>query len=135
MARLFVDTNIFLRHVLEDHADHSPRATAFLAQVDAGHYDAESSQVVVAEIVFTLERSYKTPKDDIRAFVTAILAIRNLTVPGRAELYQALDFYADYNVSFADAMNAVMAQEGGITSIVSFDRDFDRLPGITRIEP
>jgi predicted nucleic acid-binding protein len=38
-------------------------------------------------------------------------------------------------LSYADAFNAAYMQSRGITEIYSWDTDFDRLPGITRIEP
>jgi hypothetical protein len=34
MALPFLDTNIFLRHLVQDHADHPRRATASLARFD-----------------------------------------------------------------------------------------------------
>jgi len=38
-------------------------------------------------------------------------------------------------MSFADAYNARYMEKKGIGEIYSYDRDFDRLERITRIEP
>jgi predicted nucleic acid-binding protein len=39
------------------------------------------------------------------------------------------------HVSFADIYNAQYAQSHGIEEIYSWDRDFDRIEGISRVEP
>ena len=55
----FVDTNIFLRHLRGDHPDFSPRATAYLDSVERGEVKIRTSDTVVFETVFTLERFYR----------------------------------------------------------------------------
>ena len=45
------------------------------------------------------------------------------------------DLYMDLNISFADAYHAVLMQRGRLNQIVSFDKGFDRVPGIKRMEP
>ena len=66
MALPFLDTNIFLRHLLQDHPEHSPHATSYLAQIEQGEIRARTADTVVFEVVFTLQRSYKQPKEKIR---------------------------------------------------------------------
>jgi len=131
----FVDTNIFLRHLLQDLPDQSPRATAYLRRIHRGDVQAETSTTVFTEVIFTLERSYKTPKADIRNLIVDLLAIEGLYVANGSLVREALDIYVDKNVSFADAFNAAQMTRRGISEVVSFDRDFDRILGITRIEP
>jgi len=52
-------------------------------------------------------------------------------------LEQSLDLYARVGrqVSFADIYNAYYAQSRGIEEIYSWDRDFDEMDSITRVEP
>ena len=40
-----------------------------------------------------------------------------------------------YNFSFTDAYIAVQMERAGVEKIYSYDRDFDRLDQVTRIEP
>lgn len=40
MAPAFLDTNILLRHLLQDDPQQSPRATAFLLRVENGEVEA-----------------------------------------------------------------------------------------------
>ena len=41
----------------------------------------------------------------------------------------------DLNIPFADAYLAVLMERLNLTEIVSFDRDFDKVAGLERVEP
>lgn len=135
MADPFLDTNVFLRHLLNDDANHSPRATAFLRRIEQGEVRVQTSDMVVFEIVFTLERTYRQPKAQIRDKVLALLDLPGIELSRKGLLHSTFDIYVNANISFADAYHAALLQEQGTTEVVSFDRDFDRVPWIERIEP
>jgi predicted nucleic acid-binding protein len=71
MAQPFFDANILLRHLLQGHPDHSPRATAFI----------------------------------------------------------------NHRLPFADAYHLVLMRQLNLTDTVTFDQEFDTVPGIRRLEP
>ena len=49
---------------------------------------------------------------------------------------RALDLYAQHPfLDFADALGVAHMEARGISEILSYDRDFDRLPGVARVEP
>ena len=135
MAVHFVDTNILVRHLTQDHPDHSPRATAYLSRIERGEIEARLSDTVVFETVFTLQRSYRQPKAKIRDNLLPLLALPGIVLPGKRRWPRVFDLYVERNISFADAYHAVLMEQLGINEVVSFDTDFDRVPGITRIEP
>ena len=58
-----------------------------------------------------------------------------MLLPRKRQLRRVFDLYVSSNVSFADAYSALEPQRIGASRIVSFDTDFDRVPGIRRIEP
>ena len=64
-----------------------------------------------------------------------ILALEGLTLPNKPTYYEALDLFVAHNIDFVDALNVAHMNRLGITEILSFDRDFDRVPNITRVEP
>ncbi len=135
MASWFVDANIFLRHLLQDHFDHSPRATQFISRLEAREAQGETSTTVLAEVVFVLERTYKRPKGAIQRAILELMALPGLSIPGADLIRSALELYVRLNISYGDAFNAVQMSRRGMSEVVSFDKDFDRIPGITRIEP
>lgn len=131
----FVDTNILLRHLVADHPDHSPRATAFLLRVQKGELRVRIADFVLLETVFTLERTYKHTKTDIAAALLPLIRLPGVLLPGKRNFETALDLYVRLCLPFADAYYAALMQHRGIAEIISFDKDFDRIPGITRREP
>lgn len=135
MALVFIDTNILVRHFTQDNAILSPRATAYLLRIEQGEITIRLADTVVFETVFLLERTYKQPKRLIRTALRDLLNMPSVVVPNRARLRGALDFYVNLNISFADAYHAILMAEDGLNEVASFDRHFDRVPGIRRIEP
>jgi predicted nucleic acid-binding protein len=130
-----LDTNVVLRHLLQDHADHSPRATAMLTRIGVGDLSVHVTASVFFEAVFTLERQQRVPKSQIRAALVLILAIPGLLVHERSRLERALDLFVERNIPFVDAYLVATMEDLGSTQIISFDRHFDRIPGIERVEP
>src|SRR4051794_10535887 len=121
MATVFLDTSVLLRHLLQDNADHSPKATAFLEWIERGELQARISDLVILELVFTLQRSYKQPKAQIRDVLPALLDLPGLALPGKRRYRKVFDLYVDLNISFADAYHAVLMQQVGIAEIATFD--------------
>lgn len=135
MAPPFLDTNIFLRYLLNDHPDHSPRAKALVEQIERGELEAQVAEIVVFETVFTLDRTHRIPKPRIRDSLLTLLALPGLILPGKRRFDRIFEIYVGQNLPFGDAYIAAEMERNGATQIVSFDREFERLPGIERIEP
>ena len=47
----------------------------------------------------------------------------------------ALTLYADLNVDFADALLSVRMFKEGVPDLITYDKHFDRLPGVRRVSP
>ena len=63
MASLpFLDTNVLLRHLRADNAEHSPRATAYLERIEREELKVRTADTVIFETAFTLERTYHRRK-------------------------------------------------------------------------
>lgn len=135
MALPFLDTNILLRHLRGDHPDHSPKATALLGRIERGELEAQLSDMVIFETVFTLERSYKASKIQIRDAMLALLALPGLILQGKRRYGRIFDLYVDHNLPFGDAFIVAEMERLGANELYSFDREFDRISGITRSEP
>lgn len=131
----FIDTNIFLRHLLQDHPEHGQRATAFLQRIEDGEFKARTADTVIFEAVFTLQKFYKQPKAAIRDAMLPLIELPGIILPGKRKYHQVFDYYINLNLPFADAYHATLAESLRLTEIISFDRDFDRIPNIQRREP
>ena len=131
----FLDTNILLRHLLQDVPDQSRRATALIERIEAGELRVRLTETVIFETVFSLQRTYKRNPRVIREALLPILELPGVSLPQKARFRRAFDLYLNRNFPFADAYHATLMADLGLTEIYSFDTDFDRLPGITRREP
>jgi len=127
----FLDTNILLRHLLGDEPTQSPRATAYVRAIEQGLRQAHLSDVVVSEAVFALERS----KAEIRSAVLSLVELHGIVLAGKRKFREVFDLYVERNISFADAYHVAMMQKLGLSKIVSFDRDFNRVLTLQRVEP
>jgi uncharacterized protein len=132
---VFLDTNIFLRHLLQDHPEHSRRASAFFGRIERGEIQARIIDTVIFEAVFTLERTYKQSKRHIRGILLPLIELPSILLAGKDRMRRVFDLYVDQNISFADALHATAIVDFGLNEIITFDTDFDRVPGIRRIEP
>ena len=108
---------------------------AFLEKVKAGNIWGFTSTLVLAEINWTLLRTYKFSKEKVVVGTDAVLRLRNLKVVDDFQSSLGLALYREHSVKFIDALLAshTLIQESK-TVIVSYDRDFDKL-GVLRKEP
>ncbi len=136
MAALpFLDTNVFLRHLRQDHPDFSPRATAYLARIERGELKVRTADTVIFETVYTLQSFYRQPKAAIRDAFLPLIELPGIVLPGKRRFRKVFTYYVDSNISFADAYHAVLMEGLKLKEIVSFDREFDRIPTVQRVEP
>ena len=135
MAPPLLDTNPFIRHLRQDDPDRSPRSTAYFARIERKEVQVRISDLVIFEAVYTLQRTYKQPKAAIRDALLPLIELPGIILPGKRRYRRVFALYVNRNISFADAYHAVLMQQLKITEVVSFDAEFDRVPGIKRSEP
>ena len=135
MKRAFVDANLILRYFTKDPPDMSEAALRTFSAAQDGQISLIIIPITVAEVVWVLESFYGYPKDQIAATMTQFLHSDGLEVIDLDILIQALSLYHEKNIDFADTLLAIFALSRGPNFIYSFDRHFDRIPGITRHEP
>ncbi len=137
MEPLFLDTNLIIRFLTRDDPEQAARAYDAFQQAEAGRLTLVSTEGVVVEAVQVLssKQLYNLPRAVIRDQLTDILQVRGLEVPDRDTLLRALVLYAVTNLDFVDVLILAQMERRGITTVLSFDRGFDRIEGITRREP
>jgi predicted nucleic-acid-binding protein len=136
MNEYFVDTNVFLRYLTADIPEQAAVVERLVQRAQAGSVALTTSLMVVAEIIWTLESYYELPRSEIRDKVLAILNTAGLSVEHPALVAQAVTAYAELNVDFIDAFNALWMAEHGLERVVTLDtKHFSRLPGVSAITP
>jgi predicted nucleic-acid-binding protein len=124
-----VDTNVLLRHLLQDDPVQSPIASRFLEE-RTPEDPAFIGGVVIAELVWTLGTSYRVARADCHRIVRALLASGDLVVEGSVSVRRALWDAEEANADLADAIIAHRAIDAGCDGTVTFDRRAQRLPGM-----
>jgi len=131
----FVDTNVFLRFLTRDDPTKFERCRRLFEQAVAGSLTLRTSELVIAEIVWTLLSYYDLPKSVVIEKAGQILNTPNLVVTNQEVLIEALVLWSRHSCDFIDAYNAALMHRDGLTELLSYDADFDPLPIISRQEP
>jgi uncharacterized protein len=135
MPACFLDTNILLRFLTRDDEQKAQQALDLLLRIERGEEKVITSPLIIFETIFTLQKLYKVPRDIIKEQVLSIISLRSLHLQDKSLYPRAFDLYVSKNISFADAYNAVYMHSEEIAQIYTWDKDFDKIEGITRIEP
>jgi predicted nucleic acid-binding protein len=133
----FIDTNIFLRYLTKDDPDKAQACFELFKQAEANQVTLTATETVIAEVVYVLssKRTYNLPRDQIRARLYPLLTLQGLRLPQRQTALRALDLYVAYEIDFEDALIVAHMERGANRDVYSYDRDFDQMPGVKRLEP
>lgn len=126
--RTFLDTNILLRYFEEMEV-----LVDFMKKVSSKKDTFFIPSLVLNEISLTLQRFYKVPKSKVIIFMESILAVDNFKVIYKYDFANALHLYKTVNIKLNDCLIWSFMEKDD--QIVSFDKDFDKLPRIKRVEP
>ena len=137
MIVAFVDTNLFIRFFVNDNAEQHRGACHLFKQVKLGQVKLIAPHTVIDEVVFVLSspKLYQRSRQEIAACLTPLLKLRGMQVYQREVIVSALALYANTKLDFADCVTVALAKGGQVKSIYSFDKDFDAIEGVNRLEP
>ena len=135
METTFVDTNIFLRYLTKDDPSKYEKCKEMFKKAMKGEIAITTSGMVIAELVLTLLSYYKVPKAEVIEKVSVIVGTKNLSIPDKNIVADALVLYGRNNIDFIDAYNAIFMRYHGLREIYSYDEDFDLMEDIQRREP
>ena len=124
-----LDTNILVRHLVQDDPVQSPKATALIEERLTEGNPGFISTVVMVETAWVLERSYALADHEIAGALERILQIESLIVENQPEVFTAMTALKEGCGSFADALIAALSAKADCSRILTFDRKALRLPG------
>lgn len=133
----FLDSNILIRYITLDNATAGARAALIVNSILEGRDIALTTDVHIHEVAYVLASNslYGLSHIEIRDRLRPLLLMKNLKIGNKQICLAALEVFAQYSqLDFADALAVASMRKKGITEIYSFDRDFDRVPDVTRAE-
>jgi len=132
-VRVFIDSNIPMYVAGKDHPNREP-ARRFLDQVQSGEIEGCCSTEVLREILgrYSTIRRHDYANKVYEIFVRICPVIFSVTLADTDRARELLS--QSSRVSARDAIHAAVMLNQGVEWIASFDRRFDRIPGIRRVE-
>jgi predicted nucleic acid-binding protein len=134
----FLDTNIFLRHLTVNEAAKAQACYELFQALDAGEQTATTSESVIAEVASVLRAKahYRLAPAEIGAILRPILQLRGLVLQHKRTFLRAFDLWDSYPaLDFEDVLTVAHMERLHVTELFSYDKDFDPIPGIERLEP
>ena len=131
----FLDTNIFIRFLTDDVPEKADACEKIFKKAVEKEETLFTTDLVIAEIVWVLESFYELPKKEVQDKVGKILNTPNLICPHKDLILSALVLYSEKNIDYIDACNALTLKEKGIEELYSYDKHYDRIDWLTRLEP
>ena len=133
---LFIDTNVFVRFAMNDHAEHSPLARELISSIDRGEVIAETAASVIFEAVYVLNKTYGVDRAKVFDTMMGLISMPGIIIPNKGTVQRALNLWNQVGrISYADAVHLVLTSQTQHKRIASFDRGMSNvLPGVTRIE-
>ena len=133
-----LDTNVFIRFLTQDSPELSPRATALFGEIETDRRTVHVPEAVVAEIVFVLSSAnlYDCSRDFIRDQLGHLMRLPGIEIPNKTALLDALDMYVDFpRLAFLDALCIAHAKRFDDATVITFDRGYRNIEGVTPVAP
>ena len=131
----FVDTNVFLRLILWDDPQKAKRCEQLFLDALLRKKRLCTSSLVIAKIIWVLERQYRYPRRQISDVVLNIINTPELEITDKDLLMVAVGLYQMSKIDFIDAYNAMLMEQGRVLEIYSYDDHFDAIKSVKRLVP
>jgi len=135
----FLDANVILRYLTRDDEAKAQACYELFQRVKQGEEVVFTCEAIITEVVYVLSSPrapYHLRHEEIRARLQPILTLPSLRLQRKRIYLRALDLYASSPfLDFEDTLAIAYMERQGMKELLSYDRGFDRVQGITRIEP
>lgn len=133
MQQAFIDTNIFM-YAIGGHHPHKAPSEHVIQQIVAGELEAVINTEVLQEILYRYSAIGK-PQIGFQLFDTLIETFAIIWSVEKEDVVQARTLQAKYGIKTRDAVHTATMQRNAVTTLYSYDTDFDTIPGIQRCIP
>jgi predicted nucleic acid-binding protein len=130
-----LDTNVLLRHLVDEDTEQSRRASDYMSRIRAGEIRVVLPPTVLFEANYILRGIYGLTREEVVDILGPLVTWRSFEIIDRRSAARAFEIYREHNISFADAYHAALAEREVPPHLISFDRALSRIQTIERIEP
>jgi uncharacterized protein len=126
MDLLILDTNAFLRFLLNDIPDQAEEVSKILVKAKAKKIEIFIPQIVIFEIEFALDKYYKFPKREVVDKLEVLLSTPYLKIQDVDIFKESTVLFKDKNIDFIDCFLACSAKQRNC-ALFTFDKDLKKL--------
>jgi len=108
----------------------------FLENVKRGSLEGATTDFIIDSVLLVMEKEGEKPRQ-LSLFLSSILGYKSLLLHFLS-LYDRLEatkHMQSFSIDFDDSTTYQAMKNLGVDQVVSFDKDFDRISSIKRIEP
>ena len=126
MKEVLLDSNIFIRFLIQDVPSHFEQAKEIFEDIEAGKAKGFVSLLVINEVIWILENFYELKRDIYIPKLLTLLSLRNMKIMEAKKdmILTILQEMPKHNFDFTDVYLFEVKEK---RSIVSFDKDFQRI--------
>jgi len=124
--KFLLDTNVLLRHILNDNKILSSQASKYFQQAESNQAILQITPLSLAELIWVLKSVYSQPVNRIYDPLVKILSHKNIEVEHKDLVVKALLLAKKHNIAFIDAINFLTAKQEKFM-LITFDKKLARL--------
>jgi predicted nucleic acid-binding protein len=134
MKTVLLDTNTLVRFVTGEPENQAREVAELVSAAESGKIRLRVIPMVLAEAVYVLNGFYAHPRAKVAAALSHLISCPGFHSPDHEKMIRALKLFGAGKIDFADCYLAAVSILDE-TTVISFDRDFDKLHGVTRKQP
>lgn len=117
-----IDTNVIIRYLTQDDIKQAAKANKLIDNELTSNEPGFITLICLVEIIWVLESCYGQTKEQIIGVLHSLLTTKQLLVEGADMAYLAVKRFAGGRADFSDALIAVISENRGCGSVVTFDK-------------
>jgi len=119
---VYIDTNIIMRYLLDDHKELSEKAKQII--------DSETKLFicdgVFVEIIYVLTKVYRVERELVKRTISELLSKRNIYISDESVIKKSLELFTKYHIDYMDSLLCAYNHTNSI-KIETFDKKLEKL--------
>jgi len=121
VIKVFVDTNLFIRYLINDIPSQIDKVEQLFDLAERGEVRLITGPPVFFEMAWTLKSYYKMSEKGIYECLSSILGLPGIEVTDLDILEEALELFYHTLTDFSDAYIAILSKKVGADAIATFN--------------
>lgn len=127
MKTISLDTNVVLKHLLDDIPDQVKKLDVYVEKAKKGKVRLYVSKIVINEAYYVLFKFYKKPRIEVLTALSSLINSEFLLIESRGVIFEAIELAkVETSVSLADCILFTESKELGY-DFMTFDKKLQTL--------